>query len=142
MYKKVLFTILISLGCFSFNAFGQQDFTDELVVYYFHGNARCVSCRKIEQYTKEALEKFYKNEIDDKKIVFNVINTEEQGNEHFINDYQLYTKSVVLSQLKKGAELKHKNLEGVWQHIHNKENFYNYIHTQIENFLGIQQGKI
>ena len=133
--KRILFVILFLLGCLSFSVFAQQDSKDKIIVYYFHGNARCVSCRKIEQYTKEALEKFFKNEIASQEITFRGVNTEEPGNEHFVNDYQLYTKSVVLSAVSEGKELKHKNLEQVWQHLHNKEKFYEYIQNEIQKYL-------
>jgi len=64
-----------------------------------------------------------------------VINIEEKGNEHFAQDYQLYTKSVVLSFVKGGKEVKFKNLEQVWQLLRDKDKFYNYIKSETQSFL-------
>jgi len=32
-----------------------------VTVYYFHGNFRCVNCHNIEQYTKEAVDKYFRD---------------------------------------------------------------------------------
>lgn len=108
---------------------------DYVAVYYFHGNFRCVNCHNIEQYTKEAVEKYFKKELDAGNVVFKVINVETKGNEHFTNDYQLYTKSVVLSLVKNGKEIKFDNLTKVWEYLRNKEAFCQYIKAEIEKYL-------
>ena len=47
----------------------------------------------------------------------------------------LYTKSVVLSLVKDGQEVKFKNLEQVWQLLRNKDKFYQYIKNETQGFL-------
>jgi hypothetical protein len=136
MRKKILFVILFLLGCLSVNVFGQQESTERVVVYYFHGNARCVSCRNIEKYTKEALEKYFFDKITSGRIDYQVINVEEEGNGHYTKDYKLYTKSVVFSKVKNGKEIAYKNLEQVWQYLRNKEKFCEYIKDEAEKFIG------
>jgi len=106
-----------------------------IAVYYFHGNFRCVNCHNIEQYTKEAVEKYFQKELDAGKLVFKVINVETKGNEHFTNDYQLYTKSVVLSLVKNEKEVKFDNLTKVWEYLRDKEAFRQYIKSEVEKYL-------
>ena len=60
---------------------------------------------------------------------------EKKENKHFVNDYQLYTKSVVLSLVRDGKEMKFKNLEKVWQLLRNKDKFYKYIKEETQGFL-------
>ena len=36
---------------------------DRVEVYYFYTNFRCTSCHKIEQYTKQAIEEYFKDEL-------------------------------------------------------------------------------
>ena len=43
-----------------------MSFPSQVVVYYFHGNARCQSCYKLEQYAKEALEKNFSDELNER----------------------------------------------------------------------------
>ncbi|MDD5633755.1 MAG: nitrophenyl compound nitroreductase subunit ArsF family protein, partial [Candidatus Omnitrophica bacterium] len=76
---------------------GAKSPASAITVYYFHGDFRCPTCRKLEQYSKEAVENNFGNELTLGKIVFKTINVDKKGNEHFVNDYQLATKSLVVS---------------------------------------------
>ncbi len=109
--------------------------TSYVIAYYFHGNFRCVNCYNIERYSKEAVERYFKDELASGKVVFKVVNIEEKGNEHFVNDYQLYTRSLVLSQVKNGKEIKSKNLTKVWEYLRNKPKFYQYVKDEVNNYL-------
>lgn len=109
--------------------------TNHVMVYYFHGNFRCANCHDIEQYTKEAVDKYFKGELDAGRVAFKVVNVETKGNEHFTDGYQLYTKSVVLSLIKNGEEIKFDNLTKVWEHLRNKDAFYQYIKSEVERYL-------
>ena len=106
-----------------------------VVAYYFHGNFRCASCKAIEAYTKEALELYFSGEIASGRLEFRPVNVEEKGNEHFVQDYKLYTKSVVLSRVVDGKEVDFKNLEGVWQFLRNKQQFFDYVRKETDVFL-------
>ncbi|MBU1784511.1 MAG: permease [Candidatus Omnitrophica bacterium] len=79
--------------------------------------------------------KYFAKEIETGNFVYEVINIEEKGNEHFVQDYKLHTKSVVLSLVKDGQEIKFKNLEQVWQFLRNKNKFYQYIKNETQVFL-------
>lgn len=107
----------------------------EVIAYYFYTNFRCQSCYTVEKYTKEAIESNFEDELSSGKLVFKPTNIEAKENEHFINDYQLYTKSVVLSLVKDGKEVRFKNLNKVWELLMNKENFFKYIEEETRAFL-------
>lgn len=110
--------------------------SSQVVVYYFHGNARCPSCYKLEQYAKEALEQNFANELKDGRMVFKVVNLDQAGNDHFVADYQLYTKSVVLSLVKNGKQVRYKNLEKVWDLLRDQNQYHAYVRDEIKPFLG------
>ena len=137
--------VLSAIVMFAFKGVPQAKATDgkpsaasenQVIAYYFHGTFRCSSCLKIEQYSKEAIEKYFGNELKSGKLVFKVINVEEKGNEHYINDYQLYTKSLVLSLVKDGKEIKSGNLKKVWEYLGNREKFYEYVKSNVDSYLG------
>jgi hypothetical protein len=106
-----------------------------LVVYYFHTNYRCSSCRKIEAYAHRALETGFAAELADGRMEWRVVNVEEAGNEHFVKDYQLYTKSVVLSDLAAGKEVRWKNLPKVWELLNDEAGFVEYVQTETHAYL-------
>lgn len=106
-----------------------------VVAYYFYTTFRCPSCHKIEQHTEGAIKEYFAKEIESGDLVYEVINIEDKNNEHFVQDYQLYTKSVVLSLVKDGKEARFKNLERVWQLLGSKDGFYDYIKEETRSFL-------
>ena len=122
----------ISAGPF---AFAQSSPQAKVIAYYFHGSFRCVTCTNMEKYSQEAIEENFKDEIASSKLEFKAVNVEEKGNEHFVNDYQLYTKSLILSMVKDGKEVKSKNLDKIWQLARNKQKFIDYIVSELSAFM-------
>ncbi|MDP2921004.1 MAG: nitrophenyl compound nitroreductase subunit ArsF family protein [Candidatus Omnitrophota bacterium] len=109
--------------------------TDCVKVYYFHGFFRCSNCYKIEKYSREAIDKYFAKELASGELIYEVINTDEKDNEHFLKDYKLYTKSLIISRIKGGEEIEYKNLEKVWNYLGDKEAFYNYVEEEVIKFL-------
>jgi len=134
-----IFLSILLVGNFIPNAFGEKKISDtsvgRVIAYYFHGTFRCYTCRTMEQYSKEAIEANFKDALASGKLEFKVVNTEESGNEHYVNDYKLYTKSLVLSLIKDGKEVKSKNLTKIWECAGNKQRFFDYVSEEVNNFL-------
>ncbi len=107
----------------------------ELVAYYFHGNMRCWTCRTIEAYAKEAVETGFPEALKDGRLEFRVVNIEKPGNEHFVQDYQLTTRSVVLVKFADGQQEQWKNLQRVWQLVRDKEAFLKYVQDETRSYL-------
>ncbi len=108
---------------------------NHVLAYYFHGDFRCISCHKIETYPKEALDKYFSKDLSSGKLVFKTVNMDRKENQHFIKDYQLYTKAVVVSLVKDGKEVKYENLQGVWNHLRDKQSFFIYIKDGVSKYL-------
>ncbi len=103
--------------------------------YYFHGNFRCGSCRTIEKYSREAVETYFDKQLKDGTLVFQTVNVDKPENKHFIQKYQLVTRSLVLVEYKDGKQVKWKNLQKVWQHLNNEDAFFTYVKTETEKYL-------
>ncbi len=108
---------------------------DKLVVCYFHGNARCPTCYKLENFAKSAVESDFADQIRNGKIEWKTINVEDAGNEHFTNDYKLYTKSVIISIQKDGKEVSWKNLDRIWQLVGDQDKYTAYIDNEVRACL-------
>lgn len=65
-----------------------------------------------------------------------MVNTDEPENKHFIEDFQLVTKSVVLAEYHDGKIVRSKNLDKVWQLVRNKDDFIEYVQNEAGAFLG------
>ncbi|MDD4556526.1 MAG: nitrophenyl compound nitroreductase subunit ArsF family protein [Alphaproteobacteria bacterium] len=123
MLKKIL---IVAVAFFGLMGAAKAE-TDKIMVYYFHSNVRCVTCNKMEAFTKEAVEANFK---DNKNIVFKAVNTDEPANKHFLKDYSLYTKSVVLAD----EQGNWKNLDKIWSLVRNEADFKAYIVDGINDF--------
>jgi thiol-disulfide isomerase/thioredoxin len=134
--KRYIFIIscFLLLSLFS-PAWAQSAPGNYIVVYYFHTSFRCPSCHKIEQYTQEAVEKYFDKEIKMGAVNFQAVNVEQDKNQHYVKDYQLFSKAVVISMIKEGKEVKFNNLTKIWEYVRDKEKFYDYIKTETAKFL-------
>jgi hypothetical protein len=105
------------------------------VAYYFHTTYRCPSCTKIEQWSEEAILTGYENRLRDNMLQWHSINVEEPAHKHFVDDYQLYTKTLILAEFKDGKQIRWKNLDQVWHLLRNKGKFIDYVRTEINDWM-------
>ena len=115
--QKIIFSLL-GICLFSSVALAQTN------VSYFHNSVRCRTCHKMEKWSLEAVKEL--------PVVFESINTDEPENKHFLTDYGLYSKSVVVSDSQSG---KWKNLDKVWNYVGNEQEFKLYIQSEVQNFM-------
>jgi thiol-disulfide isomerase/thioredoxin len=114
---------------------GEITAPDRVVVYYFHTTQRCATCRRIEEWSDLALRTAFGKELADSSLVFLPVNTDEKGNEHFVKDYELYTKSLVVIDLKDGARRDWENLQKVWEYTGSQEKFFAYVQDGVRGHL-------
>lgn len=139
--KRSIFAILTivavstGFGLVFSGAYAEQSPSSRVIAYYFHGTFRCPSCHKLEQYAKEVIEADFKDALASGKLEFKVVNVEDKGNEHYASDYQLYTKSLILSLVKDGKEVRSKNLDKIWEYVGNKQKYFDYVKKEIADLL-------
>jgi len=116
-------------------AVSPQSDSHKIVAYYFHTNTRCSKCKKIEEYSIEAIRKGFKNELDNGKLEFHVINYQKPENRHYLKDYKLVNKSLILVHLVNGEQNEWTNLKLVWELTENKTAFINYVRKEVSGYL-------
>ncbi len=110
--KRTLFLMMVSLLML---ACGEKSNTvtakaqsgqvkDFVEVLYFHGKQRCVTCRSIEQNTKELLEAKFARQMKEGKVVYRVIDISKKGNVRIAEKYEVTWSSLFLVQHKNGKE--------------------------------------
>ena len=107
----------------------------KVVVYYFHGSYRCKSCTTIEALTRQAVQQKFASELKQGRVELRVVNVEEPANRHFIQDYKLYTKSVVVAEYQGQRQLRWQNLDQVWNLLGNEAAFKAYVAGEVQSFL-------
>lgn len=145
MFRKSILVLLLFLLTFSTTIFmtsSQSHATstqEKTIVYYFHGNMRCRTCNKIEALTKEAVNAGFSKQLADGSLEIRLVNTDKSENEHFIKDFQLTNRSVVLVQNRGDKLEKWKNLDRIWLLVRKKEAFQTYISDELRKFLAIDK---
>ena len=137
MKRKLLVFLIVMMVSFGviYSFAADRPSSSRVIAYYFHGTSRCASCYKLEKYSREAVETNFKEAVVAGKLEFRVINVEDKGKEYYADYYQLYTKTLILSLVKDGREVKWKNLNKIWEYVDNKEGFLVYANGEIADLL-------
>lgn len=106
-----------------------------VIAYYFHVTARCVTCRTIESYSREVIEQRLGGEIANGRLQFKLVNLQLPENRHFVKDYQLFTKSLVLVRFEKGRQAEFKVLNDTWELVGDKPAMQGYVERETREFL-------
>lgn len=109
--------------------------TDGVVAFYFHGKVRCTTCRTIEAYAHDAIHAGFADQLENGDLTWRVVNVDEPENQHFVHEFQLVTRSVVLAEFHDGRPVRFKNLDRVWQLVRNRNAFVDYIQSETNAFL-------
>ena len=105
---------------------------ETLTVYYFHTTYRCSSCTRLEAFTREAVMKNFPAEVKSGRVQFQVLNVEKEPNQHYVKDYQLSFKSVIVSVKDgTGREKRWENLSKVWVYLSDRDALEKYVVEQI-----------
>jgi len=109
--------------------------SSQIIAYYFYGNRRCATCKKLEEYSYEALAAAFPKLLESGEMVWRPVNIDEDENQHFIEDYQLYTKAVILSRTEGEKETGWTNLDKIWELVGDHDKYVTYIQTQARAFI-------
>ncbi len=107
------------------------------MVTYFTTDVRCDSCRKIESWTKETVETRFAKELEIGRVQFRIQNTDRPENAHFIKEYELVFKTVVISRNDPEGNVWQK-MDKVWELLGDQNEFGNYLAKAIGEALAVQ----
>jgi len=106
------------------------------VAYYFYNTIRCASCLKIEKYSHEAIEHGFADKLAAGELSWMMKNLDEEANFHFVDDYKLFTKALILVRYENGQQVKWKNCDKVWELLNDEAAFKKYVESEVADFLG------
>ena len=104
----ILLSFSMAIFVFSSNGYAQTDgqsskVTNNMVqVIDFHSTHRCATCNAIEKKTKEALNEYFKTELDNGTVTFQTINVDKKENLEISEEFEAFGTSLYLNILKDG----------------------------------------
>lgn len=146
-------TLVLSLGAVPCSADGASPGGDELAaaatdstesaaseaplanhvqVYYFHRTLRCDTCLKFEAYADEALRSHFAEELSDRRLVWSVLDLDDESSATLVDAYDIFESSLVVSAVEAGEERSWEKLEAIWGLVGDKPSFLSYIQSEVE----------
>ncbi len=107
----------------------------ELVVYYMDMGKDCTTCLNLEAYTREALETHYAADLASGRIAWRTADLDDPANAHFVDEFGLYTKSVVLVRFEGGKQVRFDSLSRIWELVYDKDAYIAYVRDEVMGFL-------
>ena len=107
----------------------------KVIVYYFHGTYRCPSCTKIEKWSYEAIKHSFLKALKEGRLLWKPVNVDKPENRHFVKAYSLFTKSLIITEVKGEKQTKWKNLDKVWRLLRDQEKFSAYVTQEVKNYM-------
>lgn len=108
----------------------------KVIVYYFHGDRRCHTCRMLEEDSHKAINSAFADELSQGKLEWRTVNTDRAENQHFVKKYKLHASTLLLSKLECGKETTWKNLEQIWRLAGQDPEFFQFVQENVKGLLG------
>ena len=106
----------------------------KVILYLFHGSRRCFSCNQMEEFSRSTLDKYFQIELKSGQLEFKPVNVEKPENQHFIEDFQLYSISLIMAKYQGNKQTAWKNLNYLGPYLNSLDRFAPALKAEIEKF--------
>ncbi len=105
---------------------------DGLIVYYFHSNIRCPTCRAIESQSHEVVQTDFDSLVKKGDITWKVLNYEQVDGQDLAKKFEVQMPVVVIVRMQAGEIEDWRRLDKVWALVNDKPAFAKYVRDAIE----------
>jgi len=109
---------------------------DRVVAYYFHGNRRCTTCNTIEARARETLSAAFPEAWRTGRLEWRTVNMDAPEGAAYRERYDLYSSTLLLSDVEGGEERRWLELDEVWLLVDDEAGFREYVVAQAREYLG------
>lgn len=85
-------------------SYGADELDNVVEVLSFHGAKRCITCRAIENLTKEVVESDFAEEVKSGKLKMRIIDITSKEGEAIADNYEVATSSLYINKWSEGKE--------------------------------------
>ncbi len=108
---------------------------NQVVVYYFHRKFRCQSCEILESTLQDTMRVTYANHFGAGRLAMCVINVDDPENRHYLEQFKIFSNSIVIVEKRSGVVLRYKNLEAIWDVLEDRDAITQMLRTEVAQFL-------
>ena len=91
----------------------------------------------MEKYITQTLDEYYNEETAGKTVQFKMIKMDQPANLHLVENFNLYTASVVLLQIDKAEVTDSRIFRDAWEYSMDEARFKNRLRHDLEALLNI-----
>ena len=102
---------------------------------YFHYEARCFSCVKLERWAAQAIQVGLKDSIKSGRLKWGTMDRESPQGSDLANRIGLMNKNVALMEMRGGKMVRSKELVNTWRLLRDSTAFANYVTSETIAFL-------
>jgi hypothetical protein len=108
---------------------------DAVMVYYFHGNVRCPTCRAIESQAHETVETEFASQLESGEVIWKTLNYEEPEGTELGEIFEVQMPVVVVARTSAGEIDQWRRLDRVWALVGDRPAFAEFIRNEIGRML-------
>lgn len=112
---------------------------DTTMVYYFHSNFRCQTCRSIEDQAHAVVLSDFADELAAGAVQWQVLNYERPAGAELAKRFDISMPVVVLARIEDGKIARWKSLDRVWGLVGDKPAYAAFVREEIKQMLGIAE---
>jgi hypothetical protein len=108
---------------------------NKLEVYAFHGTRQCETCKNMKANTKAALETFFADELASGKIIYKVIDVDDEKNEAIAEKFEATGTALMINKIINGNDNIEDWSEFAFEKANNSEVFQAELKEMIKEAL-------
>jgi len=108
---------------------------DSLIVYYWHGNTRCPTCRSIESQAHKVVQSDFASELKSGAVTWQVANYEDPAAADLVQKFDILASVVVLARMQAGQIAQWKRLDRVGALVDDGPAYAAYLRAEIRQLL-------
>jgi hypothetical protein len=109
-------------------------FQNGVLILQFHLTQRCKFCIDMENHTKEALNIYFPDDLQDGNMAFRMIDMELPRYESLRKKYDLFTSTIVFVDVSGGKESRWKIITEAWHLTDKKQKFIEMFSSELTEF--------
>jgi hypothetical protein len=114
---------------------GAEPPADRVVVMYFHRTERCPTCRKMGDYSMEAVKSGFAEQIQAGTVEFHFVDFESPRNAALAKGYKIEDPALVVARIQNNKVAAYRDLNEIWTNVGNKPAFLRYVQEQVASVL-------
>jgi len=106
-----------------------------VIAYYFHPTIRCIACITVEAVAAETIEKAFREQLADGRLMWVRINLDDNGGEEYGKQFDVSGSALVIAKLDDGNNMQYKKLTKVWGLLSQPQALSEYVEREIREYL-------